>query len=51
MKLPKQLSEGFKKPVYWNKYKVIESNVIEIATVNPLNNNPTKWPKTRKQFL
>ena len=24
-KLAKQLSEGFKRPVYWNKYKVIDN--------------------------
>ena len=33
MKLVKQLSEGFKRPVYWNKYKVIDK-VVEIAATN-----------------
>ena len=33
-KLSKQLSEGFKRPIYWNKYKVIEYKVIEITAVN-----------------
>ena len=27
----KQLSEGFKKPVYWNKYKVIHNKTVEIT--------------------
>ena len=30
-KLTKQLSEGFKRPVYWNKYKVIDNEVVEIT--------------------
>ena len=34
-KLSKLLSEGFKKPVYWNKYKII-LNQNEVGT----NNNP-----------
>ena len=29
-KLTKQLSEGFKRPVYWNKYKVIDNKLVEI---------------------
>ena len=28
--LAKQLSEGFKRPVYWNKYKVIDNKVVDI---------------------
>ena len=27
-KLTKQLNEGFKRPVYWNKYKVIDNKVM-----------------------
>ena len=34
VKLAKQLNEGFKKPVYWNKYKVIDNKVVEIAAAN-----------------
>ena len=30
-KFAKQLSEGFKRPVYWSKYKVIDYKVVEIA--------------------
>ena len=30
-KLSKLLGEGFKRPVYWNKYKVIDNTVVEIA--------------------
>ena len=33
-KLSKLLSEGFKRPVYWNKYKVIDNKVVEIAAEN-----------------
>ena len=33
-KLTKQLSEGFKRPVYWNKYKVIDNKVVEITDAN-----------------
>ena len=33
-KLTKQLSEGFKRPVYWNKYKVIDKRVVDITDVN-----------------
>ena len=34
VKLIKQLNEGFKRPVYWNKYKVIDNKVVEIAAAN-----------------
>ena len=30
----KQLNEGFKKPVYWNKFKVIDNKVVEITAAN-----------------
>ena len=30
-KLSKLLGEGFKRPVYWNKYKVIDNKVVEIV--------------------
>ena len=30
----KQLNEGFKRPVYWSKYKVIGNKVVEIAAAN-----------------
>ena len=33
-KLSKLLGEGFKRPVYWNKYKVIDNTVVEIAANN-----------------
>ena len=33
-KLSKLLGEGFKRPVYWNKYKVIDNKVVEIAAEN-----------------
>ena len=33
-KLSKILSEGFKRTVYWNKYKVIDNKVVEIAANN-----------------
>ena len=34
VKLVKTLNEGFKRPVYWNKYKVIDNKVVEIAAAN-----------------
>ena len=33
-KLSKLLSEGFKRAVYWNNYKVIDSKVVEVAANN-----------------
>ena len=33
-KLSKLLSEGFKRTVYWNEYKVIDTEVVEIAADN-----------------
>ena len=37
-KLSKLLSEGFKRSVYWNEYKVTPNKIIEIAA-----NNDTKY--------
>ena len=34
VKLSKLLSEGFKRTVYWNKYKVIDRKMVEIAADN-----------------
>ena len=33
-KLSKLFSEGFERPVYWNKYKVISNKTVEIAANN-----------------
>ena len=33
-KLSKLLSEGFKRPIYWNEYKVIPNKTVELAAVN-----------------
>ena len=33
-KLSKLLGEGFKRPVYCNKYKIIDNKVVEIAANN-----------------
>ena len=33
-KLSKLLSEGFKRPIYWNEYKVIPDKIVKIAAVN-----------------
>ena len=33
-KLSKLLSERFKRTVYWNKYKVIDNKIVEIAANN-----------------
>ena len=34
VKLSKLLSEGFKRRIYWNEYKVIPNKIVEIATNN-----------------
>ena len=34
VKLSKLLSEGFKRPVYWNEYKAIPNKIVEIADTN-----------------
>ena len=36
-KLTKQLSEGFKRSVYWDKYKVIDKKIVEVTDVNEKN--------------
>ena len=33
-KLSKQLGEGFKRSVYWGKYKVIDNTVKKISAIN-----------------
>ena len=33
-KLAKLLNEGFKRLIYWNKYKVIPNKTVELAAVN-----------------
>ena len=37
VKLSKLLSEGFKRPIYWNEYKVIPNKIVEIASENEKN--------------
>ena len=32
--LPKLLNEGFKRPIYWNEYKVTHNKIVEIADAN-----------------
>ena len=34
VKLSKLLGEGFKRSIYWNKYKVIDNKVVETAANN-----------------
>ena len=34
VKLSKLLSEGFKRSIYWNEYKVISNKIVEIAVNN-----------------
>ena len=33
-RLAKQLDEGFKRPIYWSKYKVVDNKKVEIANAN-----------------
>ena len=32
--MSKLLNKGFKRPIYWNEYKVIPNKIVEIAAVN-----------------
>ena len=32
-KLTKLLKKGFKRPIYWNEYKVIPNKIVELAAV------------------
>ena len=34
VKLPKLLSKGFKRSIYWNGYKAIPNKIVEIAIDN-----------------
>ena len=34
LKMSKLLSEGFKRPIYWNEYKVTPNKIVEIADAN-----------------
>ena len=36
LKLSKLLSEGFKRPIYWNEYKVTPNKIIEITANNDI---------------
>ena len=36
-KLSKLLSEGFKRPIYWNEYKVTPNKIVEIVAANDKN--------------
>ena len=33
-KLTKLLNEGFKRPIYWNEYKVTPNKTVELPAVN-----------------
>ena len=37
VKLSKLLSEGFKRPIYWNEYKVIPNKIVEATSENEKN--------------
>ena len=36
-KLSKLLNERFKRPIYWNEYKVTPNKIVEIAAINEEN--------------
>ena len=36
LKLSKLLSEGFKRPIYWNEYKVTPNKIIDITAINDI---------------
>ena len=44
VKLSKLLSQEFKRPIYWNKYKLIPNKIVEIAA-----NNEKKKKKKKKK--
>ena len=55
VKLSKLLSKGFKRPIYWNEYKVIPNKIVEIAAVNEekhvrelLDSN---WERVKRLFV
>ena len=54
-KLTKLLDEGFKRPIYWNEYKIIPNKTVELAVVNDvkyirelLNSN---WQGVKRLFV
>ena len=50
VKLVKQLNERFKRHVYWNKYKVIDNKVVEIAAANA-EKQKREWLDSSYQWL
>ena len=46
VKLSKLLSKGFKRPIYWNEYKVIPNKIVEIAV-----NNEEKYIRVKRLFV
>ena len=50
VKLVKQLNEGFKRPVFSKKYKVIDNKVVEIAAANA-EKQKREWLDSSYQWL
>ena len=54
-KLSKLLSEGFKRTVYWNEYKVIDNKIVEIAANNeekPIRElTDSRWQVVKRLFV
>ena len=48
-KLSKLLNKGFKRPIYWNEYKVTPNKIVEIAVAN--REKHTQVVKELKDYL
>ena len=55
VKLSKLLSKGFKRPIYWNEYKVIPNKIVEIAVNNQENYIrellDSSWQGVKRSFV
>ena len=49
-KLAKQLTEGFKRSVYQNKYQVNDNKVVEITNANVEKNKRIAWLKLSRSY-
>ena len=49
VKLSKLLGEGFKRSIYWNKYKVVDNKVVEIDANNEEKHRIGRFKLSRSQ--
>ena len=54
-KLTKLLNKGFKRPIYWNEYKVISNKTVELAVVNNVKYTrdllDSSWQEVKRLFV